>query len=177
MAPLKNKELEAENARLKREIVEIKADKTNESALQDMVKIAHLNGEIECLKAELAEISKSLEIKSEELRKAGKQSPRKISDVNKIKNLEKKVVELEEKLIEKDEYIEQLHEITLKKNSRKVGRKSKATDENIIEITRLHNEGHSYSQIAKHITENTGEKISKSTVANIVHKLNLHGQK
>jgi transposase len=82
-----------------------------------------------------------------------------------------------ERYAQVNEYMVELHQIVVKPSGRKVGRKSKATEENVAEIMRLHNEGVSYSQIAKYITENTGEKISKSTVANIVHKLKLHGQK
>jgi predicted RNase H-like nuclease (RuvC/YqgF family) len=154
-----NKKHLEETSRLGGELIKTRHDNNK--------KVSELEKEIKRLEVELAETNKKLNDKSEKLRKAGKQSPRKISDTNKIKTLEKRVSELEEKLKEKDEYIEQLHEITSKKNGQKVGRKSKATDENIAEITRLHNEGYSYSQIAKIFTQTTGENISKSTVAKI----------
>ncbi|MCL2638885.1 MAG: helix-turn-helix domain-containing protein [Oscillospiraceae bacterium] len=174
MAFLKNKELEAENARLKQELAEIIEDRTRESSLKDMIKIAKLNKEIRRLETELAETIEKLNERAVELEKADSFKKQKTADAGKIKRLEAK-------LKEKDEYIEQLHtqveELMVEKhqlyyikdnmNKSKVGRKSKATEENIAEIARLHNEGFSYSQIAKYITENSKENISKSTVAKI----------
>jgi predicted RNase H-like nuclease (RuvC/YqgF family) len=73
------------------------------------------------------------------------------------------------------EYENQIKKLTAKinvfenpiHNERGAGRKSKATDENVAEISRLRTEGYSYSQIANILTENSGEYISKSTVAKI----------
>ena len=53
-------------------------------------------------------------------------------------------------------------------NEHGAGRKSKATTENVAEILQLRSERYSYSQIANILTENSGEYISKSTVAKIV---------
>jgi hypothetical protein len=74
--------------------------------------------------------------------------------------------------LKKEEYIRELTtrlENQVKyPNVSKAGRKSKATDANVAEVLRLHKIGHSYSNIAKIITENSGEYICKSTVANII---------
>lgn len=51
-----------------------------------------------------------------------------------------------------------------KHNERRAGRKSKITIENAKIIARLFYEGHSFSEIADLYTQETGEKISKSTV-------------
>jgi predicted RNase H-like nuclease (RuvC/YqgF family) len=131
-------------------------------------RVIELELKIKLLNSELAEANEKLNEKSEELKKAGNFKRQKIMDSGKINIFEKKISELEEELQEKDKFIEQLHEIASKRSGSKVGRKSKATDENVAEISRLRDEGYSYAGIAKIIIENTGEKISKSTVANIV---------
>jgi len=64
--------------------------------------------------------------------------------------------------------IADLEEILNVRNTRRAGRKSKATDENIAEIKRLYEKGYSYSQIAMILYWNTGESISKSTIAKII---------
>jgi len=135
--------------------------------------IREFKAEIEHLKAELTETTEKLNERTAELEKAGSLKRQKTTDAGKIKKLEAK-------LKEKDEYIEKLHaqvdELITERHQHfikvksKVGRKSKATDENVAEITRLRDEGYSYSQIAEIITENSGEYICKSTVANIVQK-------
>jgi hypothetical protein len=83
-------------------------------------------------------------------------------DISELKNL----------LYKKEEYIKELtarlENQTKTSTKNKAGRKSKATDENVAEITRLRNEGYSYAGIAKIITESSGEYICKSTVANII---------
>jgi len=136
-------------------------------------RISELKAEIEHLKAEVSETTEKLNERTAELEKAGNFKRQKTTDTGKIKRLEAK-------LKEKDEYIEELHaqvdELITERHQHfiraksKAGRKSKATDENLAEITRLRDEGYSYSQIAEIITENSGEYICKSTVANIVHK-------
>ena len=134
-------------------------------------RIGELKVEIEHLKAELSETTEKLNERTAELEKVGNFKRQKTTDAGKIKRLEAK-------LKEKDEYIEELHaqvdELITERHQHfikvksKVGRKSKATDENVAEITRLRDEDYSYSQIAEIITENSGEYICKSTVANII---------
>jgi len=83
-----------------------------------------------------------------------------------------RINELEKEVQKKDRLIKrlraQINEFKqVQSNLRKAGRKSKATEENKAEIFRLREEGYSYAQIAEFITENSGEYISKSTVAKI----------
>jgi predicted RNase H-like nuclease (RuvC/YqgF family) len=85
--------------------------------------------------------------------------------------MKKEIERLKAEIQEKDELItelqSQLEQPQKIYNERGAGRKTKITNEMIVEVLMLRQEGHGFSKIAKLYSENTGEKISKATVDKI----------
>ena len=121
-----------------------------------------LQYDVSKLKKELVEKDKQLQ---ERRNYKGQAMVERLRDGSRINELEKEV-QKKDRLIKR--LRAQINEFKqVQSNLRKAGRKSKATEENKAEIFRLREEGYSYAQIAEFITENSGEYISKSTVAKI----------
>jgi DNA-binding NarL/FixJ family response regulator len=89
-----------------------------------------------------------------------------------IERCERDVSELKNLLYKKEEYIQklkaQIENPEKTEPPHKAGRKPKMSPDDMAEVLRMHEEGFSYSQIAKNLTETSGEYICKSTVANII---------
>lgn len=85
-----------------------------------------------------------------------------------IANYEPKLLEQTERAQRLDKLVIRLRKKIPRYNERGAGRKSKITDEVIVQVKRLKSENKSLAEIAAEITSSTGINYSKSTVKKIV---------
>jgi predicted RNase H-like nuclease (RuvC/YqgF family) len=85
--------------------------------------------------------------------------------------MKREIEKLKAEIKEKDALIvelqSQLQQPQRVHNERGAGRKTKITDEMVVEVLTLRQEGYGFNKIAKIYTKNTGISISKATVVKI----------